>query len=102
MRSAYKGGLTPRGERPGGATAIPPADTPPHSSPSTPHRPRLSRTRSGCGLPFGFWRRLKGSARPSYRGLWHRKPGTFKRVFAGPAGWYGYGTGKLLIDNGRK
>ena len=44
--------------RPGGAYAIPPADTPPHSSPSTPRRPRLSRTRSGGGLPFGLWRRL--------------------------------------------
>ena len=40
--------------RPGGAYAIPPADTPPHSSPSTPRRPRLSRTRSGGGLPFGL------------------------------------------------
>ena len=44
--------------RTGGATAIPPADTPPHSSPSTPRRPRLSRARSGGGLPFGLWRRL--------------------------------------------
>ncbi len=44
--------------RTGGATAIPPADTPPHSSPSTPRRPRLSRVRSGDGLPFGLWRRL--------------------------------------------
>ena len=44
--------------RPGGATAIPPADTPPHSSPSTPRRPRLSRARSSGGLPFGLWRRL--------------------------------------------
>ena len=37
---------------------IPPADTPPHSSPSTPRRPRLSRTRFGGRLPFGLWRRL--------------------------------------------
>ncbi len=43
--------------RTGGATAIPPADTPPHSSPPTPRRPRLSRARSGGGLPFGLWRR---------------------------------------------
>ncbi len=44
--------------RPGGATAIPPADTPPHSSPATPRRPRRSRTRAGGGHPFGLWRRL--------------------------------------------
>ena len=44
--------------RPGGEYAIPPADTPPHSSPSTSRRPRLSRTRLGGGLPFGLWRRL--------------------------------------------
>ena len=37
--------------RPGGATAIPPADTTPHSSPSAPRRPRQSRTRSGDGPP---------------------------------------------------
>ena len=44
--------------RPGGEYAIPSADTPPHSSPATPRRPRLSRTRLGGGLPFGLWRRL--------------------------------------------
>ena len=44
--------------RPGGAYAIPPADTPPHSSPSTPRRPRLSRARSCGGRPFVLWRRL--------------------------------------------